>query len=309
MASHQKIYERWLIMAPTKLNQSRAAELIIRISETGVSRNLAKPNSLTSLGTQRDYKVCVKSYLDWRDDNGLSKGSQDKKADLIHYLKEQSENYQQKTLCQHRMALNAAFFKKLPPVKSLLDTVQSSRDYRLSEVLLLTQNIEPKNAIAILLCFYSGLRAHELATLQRTNEGERNNTRSWSKELFANFCQHVTYVVIGKGGLRRHVAIPTELSKIIEARRLPEPRKVRDREIYYQMNYDLGFGKALSQSFSRASIKHLGWSTGLHGLRHSYTKNRIRHLIKMDFSLDAAKLIVSQELGHFRPSIVNCYMR
>jgi integrase len=173
-------------MASTKLNQSRAAELIIRISETGVSKKTAEPNSLISLGTQRDYKVCVKSYLDWRDDNALPNSSQDKKADLQHYLEEQSENCQQKTLCQHRMALNAAFFKKLPFVKSLLDTVQSARDYRLSEVLLLIQNVETKNAIAILLCFYSGLRAHELATLQHTDEGVRSNTRSWSIELFAN---------------------------------------------------------------------------------------------------------------------------
>jgi integrase len=86
-------------------------------------------------------------------------------------------------------------------------------------------------------------------------------------------CQHVTYLVTGKGGLRRYVAIPTALATIIEALRLTEPRKVRDREIYYQMHYDLGFGKALSQCFSRASIKHLGRSTGLHGLRHSYDKN------------------------------------
>ena len=75
------------------------------------------------------------------------------------------------------------------------------------------------------------------------------------------------------------------------------------------MNYDLGYGKALSQCFLRASLKYLSWSTGLHGLRHSYAKNRIKKILVNGFNLENAKLVVSQELGHFRPEIVNCYLR
>ena len=171
------------------------------------------------------------------------------------------------------------------------------------------KNLEEHNAIAILLCYFSGLRAHEIATLQRQDEGDRSKTRAWSDSLFAMEDNFSVYIVTGKGGLRRYVSIPTELAEIIEVSRFTTPKKVTDRGIYYLANYDLGFGKSLSQCFSRASFKYLGWSTGLHGTRHSYAKNRIKKLIDCHYSLDEAKRIVSQELGHFRPEIVNCYLR
>ena len=89
----------------------------------------------------------------------------------------------------------------------------------------------------------------------------------------------------GKGGLSREVAIPIELSEVIEIRRYSQPKIVKDRGIYYESNYDLGFGKALSESFSRASGKFLGWSTGLHGLRHSYAQNRLYKLYRLRRSI------------------------
>lgn len=225
------------------------------------------------------------------------------------FLEEKSEVYRQKTLDQHRMALNMGYHKKLPFIKSLLETLMIARDYRLDEVLEVVKNIQPYNAISILISFFSGLRAHEFATLQRADEGCPSDTRQWSNQLFAmedNFC---VYLVTGKGGLCRQVAIPNSIANVIESRRLKQPKNVVDREVFYKMKYDLGFGKALSQSFTRASLKHLNRSTGLHGLRHSYAKNRIKKLTKKCFSFESAKLIVSQELGHIRASIINCYLR
>ena len=185
----------------------------------------------------------------------------------------------------------------------------NARDYKFSEVLVIVQNLTAKNALSILLCYYSGLRAHELATLQNFDEGSRSTTRKWSDELFEEEDQYLLYIVTGKGGLRRYVAIPAELSEMWESRRFATPKKVIDRGIYYYMNYDFGFGKALSQCFSRSSFKHFGWSTGLHGTRHSYAKNRIKKLVDCHYTLQHAKRIVSQELGHFRPEVVNCYLR
>lgn len=265
--------------------------------------------SIQSVGTRRDYTYCLKSYLDWCQLNGVSQQDQSSKRYLTTYLEEKAEACKQKTICQSRMALNLAFNKKLPFVKSQLETMLNSRDYTLAEVMWITSNLQAKNAIAILICFYAGLRAHELATLVRINEGTRSSTRVWSSKLFSAIEQYQLYIVTGKGGLRRYVAIPNELAAIIEARRYSEPKRVCDREVYYQMRYDLGFGKALSQCFSRASLKRLGWSSGLHGTRHSYAKSRLKILIKFGFELEEAKSIVSQELGHFRPSIVNCYLR
>lgn len=255
------------------------------------------------------YQSCLKIYLDWCAFNEVLPNVQSSKANLAAYLEEQSEVYRQKTLDQHRMALNMAFHKKLPFVEFELATIYAARDYKFSEVLVLIKNLEAHNVIAILLCYYSGLRAHEIATLQRQDEGNRSATRAWSDSLFDWEDYYSIYIVTGKGGLRRYVAIPVELAEIIEDRRFTTPKKVTDRGIYYLMHYDLGFGKALSQCFSRASLKRLEWSSGLHGTRHSYAKNRIKKLIDCHYSLDEAKRIMSQELGHFRPEIVNCYLR
>lgn len=289
-------------------NKSRSISLLKKVTFNS-ARFDSHAQVIQSVGTQRDYRDCIKLYLDWCDLNAVALNTLGNKSVLMAYLEEKSEIYKQKTLDQHRMALNASLHKKLPFVKSLLDTMLVARDYRLSEVMAIIHNIQPKNAIAILLCFFSGCRAHELATIRRIGEGERTNTRKWSDKLFSCEESFSIFLVTGKGGLCRQIAIPNELCQVIEKRRFKHPHKVRDREIFYEMNYDLGYGKALSQCFSRASRKHLKWSTGLHGLRHSYAKNRLKKLIKNCFNLENAKIIVSQELGHFRPEITNCYLR
>lgn len=272
---------------------------------------LSKHNKkkIKSVGTRRNYTACVQLYLDWCDLNDVPADAKGSKFYLESYLEEKAETCKQRTICQSRMALNKAYNKKLPFVKSQVDTVLASRSYSLAEVLLMVRSLHAKNAISILICFYAGLRAHELCTIQRLDEASRSSKRTWSSELFTGLEQYQLYVVTGKGGLRRHVAIPNELASIIESHRLSQPKQVRDREVIYQMWYDVGFGKALSQCFTRASQKHLGWSTGLHGLRHSYAKNRLRVLLTARYPYEQAKSIVSQELGHFRPSIVNCYLR
>lgn len=85
--------------------------------------------------------------------------------------------------------------------------------------------------------------------------------------------------------------------------------RVRDREIYYQSNYDVGFGQALSESFSAASHKALGWSNGFHGLRHSYAKRRLSIMLASGVRPLLALKILSQELGHFRLDITFYYLR
>ena len=290
-----------------KKSKSKAINLLKKVVVT--TKHNSRLEVVKSVGTLRDYRDCIKLFLDWCDLNAVSSGLIGSKAVLIAYLEEKSEVYQQKTLDQHRMALNMGYHKKLPFIKSLLDTLMLARDYRLDEVLKIVKSLEAHNAISMLICYFSGLRAHEFATLQRADEGSPSDTRQWSNQLFVLEENYCVYLVTGKGGLCRQVAIPNSLANVIESRRLKQPRNIVDREVFYQMNYALGYGKALSQSFTRASIKHLNRSTGLHGLRHSYAKNRIKKLTKNGFNLEPAKLIVSQELGHFRASIINCYLR
>lgn len=291
-------------------NKIKAWRLIQKVDGIGNSRKFCTENGLISaLTTKNNYKYYISAYLDWRDFNGLPKNEQDKIQDLQNFLFEIAEFSAQKTVDGHKSALSKVFKKKLRKVKSEISTTIHSRNYYLSEILLITKNITQMNALSILICYYTGLRAHEVATLQRSNEAIKSNTRNWSDDRFIGISRFKIYLVTGKGGLIREVAIPNELVFLLEKRRRDTPLKVVDRGIYYVSNYDIGFGKALSQSFSRASVKELNWSTGLHGTRHSYAQNRLFKLTNIGVEYVHAMKIVSEELGHFRPSITLCYLR
>jgi len=264
---------------------------------------------ITSLGTKRIVAQCVKNYVDWRIYNNLPPEQQDNRVQLVAYLSERAEFVRQATLNQNRNALMIAFGIKLPALRALVDTVLSRRSYTNSEVERVIQYQTPKNCLATLISLYAGVRAHELATLRRIDELPPSSHREWDAQLFFGLEGVAHYVVAGKGGLRRRVAIPTTLVNVLEPRRLTLPQRVTDRGIYYQRCYDLGFGQAFSQSFSAASKKALGFSHGAHGLRHSYAKNRTRTLRALGLPQETAQRIVSQELGHFRPDITLAYYR
>jgi len=290
--------------------KSRAWRLIQKIDGVGKSRDYCKKHGLlSSLNTKKNYHSCIALYLMWVHENGLSVGEQDKIDNLCGFLSEISEIYMQKTLGQYKAALSIAFKKKLPHFKSEIPDKLYSRNYFLTEVLLIIESLQERNAISILLCFFVGLRAHEICTLRRFGEIEKSTTRKWISTRFTGVCNYQIYLVKGKGGLIREVPIPIQLVEIIEKFRLDSPLVVYDRGIKYETYYDLGFGKALSECFSRASKKVLNWSTGLHGLRHAYAQNRMFILLSLDVNYDDALKIVSQELGHFRGSITLCYLR
>lgn len=113
----------------------------------------------------------------------------------------------------------------------------------------------------------------------------------------------------GKGGLSREVLISHGLSRQLEARRLDRVLTVRDRGINYQVHYDIGGGNGWSKSFSKTSMTELGRSNGAHGLRHAYAQDRLDQLHRLGYSTQDAKQIISQELGHFRESVVALYLR
>jgi len=115
--------------------------------------------------------------------------------------------------------------------------------------------------------------------------------------------------VRGKGGLVREVMIPHNLSEQLETLRFDLPKRVKDRKIRYLTQYNINAGCYLSNQFTIASKRLFNWSGGLHGLRHSYAQDRMHELEGLQVDVEDAKIIVSQELGHFGPEIVDVYLR
>lgn len=120
----------------------------------------------------------------------------------------------------------------------------------------------------------------------------------------------IRYTVTGKGGLIREVVIPSNLAMQLEKLRLSTPAAVTDRGVFYKSNYLIGGGHSWSSSWTRCANSHLGWSHGAHGLRHTYAQQRMITLqSQYRMNRDEALRTVSQEMGHFRPSITEIYLR
>ena len=235
-------------------------------------------------------------------------------AEQAHqYLDERAETVRQKTLDLDRQALQILpQIGKLDRTKSNLDRSPletGGRAYTSVQVQMVAAAQSERYALATEIVHAGGLRGHELLTLRRADEQAASTHRKWSAERFEGRPDSVRYTVVGKGGLKREVALPGHLAARLEEKRWERPKTVTDRGIRYTQHYDLGGGLAWSRSFSAASKRALGWSTGGHGLRHSYAQERIEDLQRDGHTYDSALGLVSQEMGHFRADITEVYLR
>lgn len=198
-------------------------------------------------------------------------------------------------------------------------TQHLTRTYSNEQIELICNHVNHRNSFSIRLCHVVGVRVHELLTIQPIELQPTKRKKLKGKKLLAkqlkftssNYCKTTgckIYTVIGKGGLVREVFLPNELVKELEARKLKKPKKVKDRRTNYSPMYDIAGGNNLSSSFTRASQRALGWSSGIHSLRHDYAKTRLKELYIVHNDFELARLIVSQELGHFRSQITNTYL-
>ena len=95
----------------------------------------------------------------------------------------------------------------------------------------------------------------------------------------------------------------------MELQRRETPVVRTDRGIKVQSYFNISGGIILSSAWSKASNFELGWSSGIHGLRHNYAQERMDELQGSGFYYEDALAIVSQEMGHFREDITEVYLR
>lgn len=277
---------------------------------------------ISSIGTNRDYRACLTAFTQFIKDNKLGDLRHSTTEIADRYLQARSADLAQKTLDMHRLAIQVYFRAKgelkeddrLTIVKSQVETVLEHRAYTPAQVEKIVAAQTKRNALSTEIAYAAGLRAHELLTIRPLSEQPADvryydDGRVKSLETkWQGRPDGVPYSVIGKGGLIREVRLPKELSERLEAKRLDVPERVRDRTVFYEKHYDLAGGQTWSNSFSAASTRALGWSTGAHGLRHSYAQERMQELSKF-CTRDQALETVSQEMGHFRPDITETYLR
>lgn len=294
-------------------SETQAKKALININRAGL---------IQSIGTGNTYRDCLKVVCDFVKDN--------KFGDLAHltvkqadrFLKIKAQSVAQKKIDQYKQALEAhlratgklGLQEQLTRHLSGVETKLESRAYTRAQVNLIKQHQGEKHAFSTEIAYRCGLRAHELFTIERATEksaDKRYYSDGREKNLpskFQDMGPGERYVVTGKGGLTREIFVPKDLADRLEKRRLASPVRVVDRGIFYDAKYDLAGGKRFSDSFTKASKRALGWSTGAHGLRHSYVQDRMKTLCK-NTEYEVALETVSQEVGHFRPDITETYQR
>jgi integrase len=291
-------------------NQSeRAVSRAMKLTARHDSRN---DGNVHSIGTARAYESALDQVAKWDRAQGGVGLDRLTTEQAQAYLAERSEDLSQSTLDLHRQALQILpGVDKLDRVKSEVDRpglADRGRAYTPAQVQAIAAAQTEKNALATEIAHAAGLRAHELLTIRPLSEQPASGHRTWSAERFAGR-EGVPYSVVGKGGLIREVQIPADLAQRLEARRLDIPRNVTDRGVRYQTHYNIGGGNAWSSSFSKVSKSELGYSTGAHGLRHSYAQQRMDELQGQGRQYESSLEVVSQEMGHFRPDITEVYLR
>ncbi len=266
-----------------------------------------------SLGSARTYSDSLKgvaTFIAEHKLDSMGKGLAGLTAVTAQaYLEYRSQQVGQKQLDKDRQAMQILLGEKLTVTRSEIDQTVQSRAYTQPQIQIIAGAQTRIYALASRIAADAGLRAHELLTLLPADERAPSVHRTWTDERFEGRGDVRRYTVVGKGGLVREVAITMELAGQIEALRLAEPRIVTDRGIYYEQHYNIGGGKRWSGSFSAAAQRELGWSTGAHGVRHTYAQERMKVLQSMGRNYEIALSIVSQEMGHFRPEITEVYLR
>lgn len=302
------------VAEPTKRRRFTAEEKakfhLNKVTKSGVPRKEASScGVISSLGTRRTYLSAVAVMYRKIEDGSVEKPS---KIDLdfgMKYLSFRSREISQKTLDVDRLSLNRVFRLDLPYTLADKGASHASRSYRIDQAERIADALPPEARIAALLCLYSGLRAHEVYTICPIAEQGISRGRDWRREQFEGMPAGRIYTVVGKGGLVRPVKIPNHLAEELETFRVNRSITKTDRGIFYQSFYRLCGGQLLSQIFSVASKKQMGWSRGLHGLRHSYAQNRMRTLMAHGHEYSFCLSIVSRELGHYRSQITLAYLR
>lgn len=264
-----------------------------------------------SIATFEKYAQALQQAGDWaRREYGIKRLKEITPERAQTYLEYRAaQGIGQKQLNADRTALEYLTGRDtLERITRLQERTLSGRAYTHEQVAIIARHQDASNALATQIAYEAGLRGHELLTLRRAGEDRPAAHRHWNAHRFAGR-EGERYVVTGKGGLRREVLISRETAQALEARRLETPRPVTDRGIHYRQHYDLNGGLRWARSFSAASQRALGWSTGAHGVRHAYAQQRMEELARQGLNYSAARDVLSQELGHFRGDIVETYLR
>lgn len=234
------------------------------------------------------------------------------------YLQHRSYEIQNKQLANERQALQLYLRELHDNPRIELAKYDSTREppskapraYTRVQVQHTIKHSSDRQKLSTAIAYQAGLRAHELLTIAPLSERPVTYRKEdWHPNKFAGREHWVTYSVVGKGGMPREVKLPPDTALRLEQSRLDNVQPRTDRGVGYHQRYAINGGQSFSTHFTIACRSAIGDSNGPHGLRHSYAQERILECMANGFSEQQAKLIVTQELGHWSTSNIVYYLR
>lgn len=206
-------------------------------------------------------------------------------CELQRWLSQKGVNVQRSTVMRWLVANGA-------PSAPILDKGLQARGHKAyteEQFQAVIAGQTPRNWVASLISWETGVRPRELFTIRR-------NTGRASSCLFQGREASALYEVVQLDGNVRLVPLSQELSAELEQYRLAEPKAIRDRGFMLYQHYFISGGAAWAQSFNDQSKIRLGWSLGVDGVRYSYMVRRLACLQKTMSYKDALREI-EREMG------------
>lgn len=179
--------------------------------------------------------------------------------------------------------------------------------YPPEDLALLLAHLDPGHRTVAEACVALGLRRREVISVQAGDVALAAVTYSvkglggdWTDRPMPEGYRGVIRVRRGKGGRPREIPVPLEYRGALEEM-LRHSHAPTDRLWPVQA---LELGEAVTAACRRAGIP----SRGVHGLRHTWAKARMRHLQDMGATEEGARQVVSWWLGHNRLAVTSSYV-
>jgi integrase len=291
---------------------SLARKLVAEVTQHGLPRDFVKLNAgvqIVSVGTERNTRDCLTLFIRWLRKERGKDWHQHSARDITDYLNLRSQFVRQSTLDGDRLALQRVLNRPIPYVVAKIPTPLEVRAYLPIQVTTLCANAVPDLSLSIALAVDCGVRAAELLSLAPVSK-LREDYRPWHPSRFlGREAPFQLFCVVGKGGLKRNVAISKVLADEVKSKLLASPREFVDRQIKVTQFVNLLGGHRLSRQFTELSKATLEFSNGFHGLRHSYARRRIAELQLAGLNFKEALLALSSEVGHFSTANTLTYLR
>lgn len=292
--------------------KAQAAHAVCQRLAIGKARHVSRDDGLIhSIGTAVAYTQSIATFTQWLQAERMGDLRGAGRVEALLFLEMRSTEVGQAQLSKDRQALQSHLGERLPVLKSEVEVIRGSKLYTAEQLAMVREHQSSRNALATDIVEATGIRAHELLTLRPTVEQPRSSHREWRSDLHAGI-EGRLFTVVGKGGLIREIKVPVDLAERLEALEAAHhaaaaTKIIIDRHVRYESLYGIG-GHAWSQSFSAASNRALGWSAGGHAVRATWACARVEQLQSMGYGIDDAKSITSQNLGHFRPDVLEYYL-